>query len=52
MTVTIDIDDALYLQARRMADATMDDAMLFRMALQIFIQTQSAKHERAWDAEP
>lgn len=43
MRTTVTIEDALYEQALKVADPTMDKADLFREAVKTFVRVQAAK---------
>lgn len=43
MRTTVTIDDALYEEALKVADPSIDKADLFREAIKTFVRVQSAK---------
>ena len=43
MRTTITIDDKLYSQALEMLSSGMDESELFRIAIQTFVQVQTAR---------
>nr|WP_315494160.1 type II toxin-antitoxin system VapB family antitoxin [uncultured Rhodoferax sp.] len=43
MRTTVTIDDALYEQALRVADPSVDKADIFREAMKTFVRVQAAK---------